>query len=48
VLLHVIEGRLAELEVFRADGKPIIQMPPAENFQFVEQPLLGSMGKGDA
>lgn len=26
-LLHVLEGRLSEIEVFREDGQPIIKLP---------------------
>src|SRR5882672_2837261 len=30
VLLHVVEGRLAELEIYKDDGSPIKRSPSAE------------------
>lgn len=32
-LLHVVEGRAQEVEIFRPDGKPILQLPDADSIQ---------------
>lgn len=34
VLLHVMEGRLAELEIYKDDGSPIRKGPIAESLMF--------------
>jgi hypothetical protein len=34
VLLHVVEGRLAELEIYKDDGSPIKKAPRAEYLLF--------------
>jgi len=34
LLLHVIEGRLAELEIYKADGSEIVIPPTPENLHF--------------
>ena len=33
VLLHVIDGSIAELEIYKADGSPIIHLPPIVEFE---------------
>jgi hypothetical protein len=33
VLLHVVDGRVAELQIHKADGAPIRVMPAAHNFE---------------
>lgn len=38
VLLHVVEGRLDELEIFKTDGSPVVLMPPASAFTIVGNP----------
>jgi hypothetical protein len=30
VLLHVVDGLAVELEIYKADGSPILSMPPPE------------------
>ena len=46
VLLHVYGGHLDKLEVVRADGKPILEMPGAENFDVIcsQRPPDGAVG----
>ncbi len=34
LLLHIVEGELWELEVYKADGSPIIKRPDAEKLSF--------------
>jgi len=38
VLLHVIEGRPVELEVYREDGANISKIPPASSFELIVLP----------
>jgi hypothetical protein len=33
LLLHVVNGMVAELQIYKADGSPIQVMPPAQAFQ---------------
>ena len=33
VLLHVVEGRVKDLEVFKDDSSPIVQMPEVEHLR---------------
>jgi hypothetical protein len=33
MLLHVLDGELAELEFFREDGGRVIELPPAETWE---------------
>jgi hypothetical protein len=40
-LLHVQEGLLTELEVFRPDGEPLESPPDVDRFEMVEVPLPG-------
>jgi hypothetical protein len=40
-LLHVQEGLLTELEVFRPDGEPLESPPDVDRFETVEVPLPG-------
>lgn len=34
LLLHIVEGKLWELEIYKADGSPIIVRPEAEKLHF--------------
>ena len=34
LLLHVVEGKLWELEVYKADGSPMVSRPEAEKLHF--------------
>lgn len=38
VLLHVVNGRPTELEIYKDDGSPIRQMPPASQFDLIVLP----------
>jgi hypothetical protein len=43
VLLHVVDGLLDELEIFREDGSPVAALPLAEHLTFVvNEPLNDS------
>jgi hypothetical protein len=33
VMLHVVDGQLYELEIYRLDGEPISQMPTPESLE---------------
>ena len=33
VLVHVVDGLAVELEIYKADGSPILSMPPPEAFE---------------
>jgi hypothetical protein len=37
-LLHVVESQVRELEIYKADGSPIKQMPPPEHVDVVALP----------
>ncbi len=37
-LVHVLEGRLSELEIFREDSKEILSVPPADAVQVLKYP----------
>jgi len=42
VLLHTKDGRPSELEIFREDGSPVRQMPPASKFELIVLPPIPS------
>ena len=35
VLLHVLDGRLSELEIFREDSRPLIDRPPPDKWEMI-------------
>jgi hypothetical protein len=37
-LLHVIDGRPAELEIFKDDSSPVVRMPSAAEFEVIILP----------
>lgn len=44
MLLHVVEGRPAELEFFRDDGAAIKQIPPPSAFELIVLPPVPEKG----
>jgi hypothetical protein len=37
-LLHVVDGRMTELEIFKEDGSPIIEQPNPETLEVIASP----------
>jgi hypothetical protein len=35
-LLHVVDGRVAELEFFKDDASPILELPPPDQWRLIE------------
>ena len=36
LLLHVVDGKVAELEVYKDDGSPITKMPAASQLRLIQ------------
>lgn len=44
VLLHVVQGRVTELEIYREDGAPVQRMPDPHNWEVFVLPTAPSAG----
>ena len=47
VLLHIVEGRPVELEIFKDDSSAVMRMPPSSVFELIVLPPAKSRGQPD-
>jgi hypothetical protein len=47
VLLHVVDGRPVELELFREDSESVKKLPPSSAFELIVLPSMPASGWGN-